>query len=161
MGYRLHSFESLSGVLFHVLMASRTHRWTKYPCRRYRVCKQPWKAGDKLMLRIREGMAGIGGESREPGSSSGASGSGVGRAAGRGVGGNAHIDTPQGATLECRHLVLTHIAPLENSTDEHESLCTDRDLGRQVRGCDDGAGRSARRGHRLTPSPAHTTSSRS
>ena len=41
--------------------------------------KQPWKAGDKLMLRIREGMAGIGGESREPGSSSGASGSGDGR----------------------------------------------------------------------------------
>ncbi len=33
--------------------------------------KQPWKAGDKLMLRIREGMAGIGGESREPGTGSG------------------------------------------------------------------------------------------
>ena len=33
--------------------------------------KQPWKAGDKLMLRIREGMAGIGGESKEPGTGSG------------------------------------------------------------------------------------------
>ena len=29
--------------------------------------KQPWKAGDKLMLRIREGMAGVGGESGSSG----------------------------------------------------------------------------------------------